>query len=78
MIASALTCGYNMGKHIALPHLRTVPAVATELVLALLGAQLVALAQGDQSVGHLAAHMSLGRGQARYPGAEHGGCEAGH
>jgi len=67
-----------MGEDVALPHLRAVPAVSPELVLALLGAQLVALAQGNQCVGHLAAHISLARGQARNPATEHGGCKAGH
>jgi len=38
-----------MGEDVALPHLRAVPAVAPELVLALLGAQLVAL-EGSSGV----------------------------
>jgi len=67
-----------VGEDVALPHLRAVPAVAPELVLALLGAQLVALAQGDQGIGHLAAHVPLAGSQARDSATEHGGCKAGH
>lgn len=67
-----------MCKAIALPHLSAVPTMATKLMLALVGAQLLTLAEGYKGVGHVAAELSLARGQAWNAATEHGGRKAGY
>lgn len=47
-------------------------------MLALVGAQLLTLAQRYERIGHVAAQLSLALGQARYATAEHGGRKAGY